>query len=586
MPQGPPRLLHQLVEQVAAATPDTPAVITADGEVSYGELWEQAGGFAQRLVESGAGPGSLIGLCAAPSTALFSGMLGILRAGAAYLPLDPSYPPRRVEQILAAARPLAVAVGPGSDELGSVLASQTCLEIAPDSRSAHAGGDGAAPEDPAYVIFTSGSTGQPKGVVVEHRNAVWSTLARHELYAEHPPKRFLLLSSIAFDSSVAGIFWTLSIGGTLIAPPRDEIADPERLARGAAATAITHLLTVPTLYAELVERLEHEELSTVIVAGEECPAALVERHHRAHPKAALFNEYGPTETTVWATACQLAPGEIVSLGSPVPGAHVSLRDSSGNPVPDGERGEIWIGGEGVTRGYLDRPELTRERFVQDPWDSQTTLYRTGDLGRVGAGGRIEFLGRADAQVQVGGVRVELGEIEATLLEHEEVAAAVAVFVADERGPGTITVHVVPRPGGTIPAVTELRQWVASRLPSAMVPAFVEVQETLPTLPNGKVDRASLSQAAAPAAESRPLTAGEELVAQLWHELLDLPDGAALNPGDNFFALGGHSLMLMRLRHGIAERTGVDLGLRKMMADPTVAGLAANIELAGAEAKPA
>jgi amino acid adenylation domain-containing protein len=587
VPTPPGLPLHDLVRRAAAQFPERTAVTAADGDLTYAELDAAAEDLAARLCDRGVGPGSIVGLYVERSRKLIVGLLGILRSGGAYLPLDPSYPPLRTKQIVEEAAPALVAVSEETDAAFAAVGG-TCATLGIPSpgdlpRRAGAvppGSGGVGPGDPAYVIFTSGSTGRPKGVVVEHRNATWSTLARHEVYADHPPRSFLLLSSVAFDSSVAGIFWTLSSGGTLVVAPADLLARPEALAGLAAEAGVTHLLTVPTLYGELVDHLTHEELELVVVAGEECSPALVERHHRARPDVAIFNEYGPTEATVWASVARLEAGRAVTLGVPVPGARILVLDEERKPVPRGEAGELWIGGPGVCRGYLNRPDLTEERFHALGGDPAERFYRTGDRGRIAEDGEVVFLGRVDRQVKLGGVRIELGEIEAVLCEHRQVGSAAAVVDRHAAG-GRIAAFVTARPGAPAPDEAALFAWAASRLPPSMVPARIALLDRLPALPNGKVDHGALERLAPTPAQSSSVvsTESERLIADLCHALLDLDPDQGVGPADNFFALGGHSLMLMRLRHRIKEETGKELVLRQMMMSPTVEGFAQLLDAA-------
>jgi non-ribosomal peptide synthetase component F len=330
-------LLHELIEASVARNPDAPALRAPDGTLTYEQMLAACDGFASTADLDQYGPSAVIGVCADRSLGMVVAMLSILRSGAAYLPLDPAYPGHRLAQIVKEAAPSLIATGPGAAEAASALqAPQVEIDFTRAATRSGTPTRQVKPEDPAYVIFTSGSSGRPKSVVVEHRQAVWSTLARHEVYYNRPPSRFLLLSSIAFDSSVAGIFWTLSSGGTLIVPDSDELADPEWLAACAVESGVTHLLTVPTFYRDLLQKLRPGDLTTAIVAGEQCPSALVEEHYRRFPQVALFNEYGPTETTVWATSARLEAGREVTLGGPIPGATISIRDEGGSPVGEGE----------------------------------------------------------------------------------------------------------------------------------------------------------------------------------------------------------------------------------------------------------
>lgn len=412
--------------------PDATALVTGNESVTYRELDRHANRLAHRLAAVGATEGTIVGVLADRSTAAIAAMLAALKLGAAYAPLDPSMPQARLQRMASQLDLLMVAPA----HAGSVPAGTRAIALDLDESLSDAsptrGGSGASA---AYVIFTSGSTGEPKGVVVERGQLAASSAARDGYYPDSP-RAFLLLSSLAVDSSIAGIFWTLCTGGALVLPASRAEQDIDALARLVEATGVTHTLLVPSLYRTL---LEHAELSRfaslrcVIVAGEACPAEVVRLHHARLGAAALHNEYGPSEATVWATAGELsveegAGGNAVSIGRPIPGAHVYLLDSRGRLVPTGSVGELCIGGLGVARGYLGQPDATAQRFVDDPFRPGGRMYRTGDRARFREDGRLDFLGRGDEQLKVRGYRVEPAEIERALGEHASVRdAAVALM---------------------------------------------------------------------------------------------------------------------------------------------------------------
>jgi amino acid adenylation domain-containing protein len=427
-PAPAPRDVLAMFEACAADSGAAVAVRTERAAVSYRALDEHANRLANRLRASGVGPGKLVGVLAERSPELIAAMLGVLETGAAYVPLDPEAPAGRLEQLtgridaVLAAPSLAGRVPPGPtvvllDEALAEPAGHHDITIDP-----HA---------PAYVMYTSGSTGEPKGVVVERGNLAASTAARTAYYDE-PPRSFLLLSSPVVDSSVAGIYWTLCAGGTLVLPPARAEQDVDSLARLIERSAVTHMLLVPSLHHTLLEHanpLRLASLRCVIVAGEACPPDVVRLHRERLPGVALHNEYGPTEATVWATAGELTrePEGPVTIGRPVPGARVYLLDERLRPVPIGATGEICIGGAFVARGYLGRPEETARRFVDDPFAPGGRIYRTGDRSRFLDDGRIEFLGRTDEQLKVRGFRVEPGEIERALQAYRGVREAAVVL---------------------------------------------------------------------------------------------------------------------------------------------------------------
>jgi amino acid adenylation domain-containing protein len=425
------------IHDIISAQPHAaPAVVFGDQTLSYGELDACANQVAHHLHALGVAPGEAVGLCVERSLDMAIGIVGILKAGCAYVPIDPAYPVERVQYIL--------------DDAGiGVLLTQHALlarlprcdvrlvslnDPAIDRQPREAPQPRATPDDLAYMIYTSGSTGRPKGVRVSHRNLVHSTVARFVFYPE-PARSFLLLSSFAFDSSLVGIFWTLCQGGVLCLPPPQAEHDVMQLAGLIGRHNVTHTLMLPSLYRVLLDFAGAEQLRslrTVIVAGEACPLALAAQHHALLPQATLYNEYGPTEGTVWATAWQIpARPERILIGRAIPNMQTYILDRRGEPVPIGVAGELYIGGAGITAGYHNRPELTAERFVPNPFGAGR-LYRTGDLARYLDNGEIEFLGRLDTQVKLNGYRLELGEIENVLLRHPQVNEATVLLVEGQR----------------------------------------------------------------------------------------------------------------------------------------------------------
>ncbi|HEV8335455.1 MAG TPA: amino acid adenylation domain-containing protein [Candidatus Polarisedimenticolia bacterium] len=588
------RLIHERIEDQARRRPDAVAVAFRDERLTYRELDLRAGEMARRLRGRIAGPASLIGLCVERSPEMVVGILAILKAGGAYVPLDPSWPAARLAFALA-------------DTQAAVVVSQTSLlerlpkwdgrvllldeERQPDACSGSGLGAeakpsesrlrGAGPGDLAYLIYTSGSSGQPKGVAVTHRNLLYSTLARPEFYRETPDV-FLLLPSFAFDSSVAGLFWTLSEGGTLVLPEKGSVYDPPRLGALVARHRVTHWLSVPALYDALLAHAlpgDLGSLRTVIVAGETCPSHLPERHRALVPHARLFNEYGPTETTVWCTAFEAtAAGRAASIpiGRPIPGAKVYVVDRRMRLAPAGVPGEIGIGGPGVACGYYRRPDLTSEKFVPDPFDRtpEARLYLTGDMGRWLPDGSLQFLGRRDGQVKVRGFRIETGEIEAALARHPDVEAAAVVVRSKDTSGNRLAAFIVPRNRAPLEPA-ELKRFLGACLPDPMVPGLLRIVEALPRTPSGKTDRRSLASMPIPEGESEtgrtlPRDGVEHRLAAIWRELLGVD---LIGVEDRFFALGGHSLLAVDLIGRIEKELGRRLPLAALFRDDTLAGLA-------------
>ena len=571
----------ELVLAQAQRRPQAPAVVCGDVVLDYGALETSARAITSTLIERGVRPGDRVAVFLERSVDMIAAVLGSQLAGTAYVPMDPTYPQSRNQQVLADA------------EVAAVLTSQSLRDRLPEGTWVTLAVDGldaaslkspplpeASPDQRAYILYTSGSTGRPKGVVVTHENLRRSTLARFQVY-EAAPQRFLLLPSLAFDSSVAGIFWTLVAGGTLVVPTDDDARDAGRLARLIEKEAVTDLLCVPSLYAQLLDgdvaRLR--ALRRVIVAGESCSSRLVEDHFAALPHVRLFNEYGPTEATVWATVYEMRAEDAVrpvAIGRPIPGVRVEVRDPLGRQVPAGVPGRVAIAGPTVASGYWRREDLTAERFAPDDRSREhaSRRYWTGDRMAWSADGRLLFLGREDEQIKLRGFRIEPGEIEAALLEHPHVSEAAVVV----RPPGQLVAFVVAKDGGRIDG---WRADLATRLPDHMIPARVVALGDLPRLPNGKIDRRRLLElpiaAEAQVGSSEVLTAREQALLSLWEGLLGRYGFSVV---DNFFELGGHSLLVIQMVAAIERDFEVTLRAGDVFQHPTVRELSRRIEQHG------
>lgn len=569
---------HEAVASLAADRPTAVALRCGDLDLTYGELVSWSRRLSHRLAAAGVGAGDRVALLAEPSAAMIASVLGVLGAGAAYVPVDPAQPDARIAAILDDARVRAVVATARtrSRTAGSRVPVVTVPDVPgeePDTAPSDSFAATVGPAHPAYLIYTSGSTGEPKGVVVEHRNLTASTRARLLVHPGTPT--FLLLSPSAFDSSVAGIWGTLQAGGCLVVASDAELRDPERLVALIARHRVTRTLCVPTLYGLLLDAAERAgteplaSLRQVIVAGEALPQALVDRHFAVHsPGVDLVNEYGPTETTVWATFQRFTGAGPVGIGGPIPGALLYVLDDGLRPVPPGAEGELFIGGPGVARGYFGRPEATATAFLDDPFADEpgARMYRTGDLVRRNTAHGLDFIGRKDDQIKVRGHRVELGAVESTLRPLEGVQEA--VVLPDVRGTGLIG-FVASRDGADPLA---LRRALAEQLPAVMVPGELRVLPELPRNLNGKLDRALLRTLAAepsvtrPAAVSRsddPLTAQ---VTAAWSEVL----GVAVVPPDvNFFDLGGHSLAMFQLQDALEQHCGLRPSIVDLFQETTV-----------------
>ncbi len=510
LPDGDRRPVTELVAEHARTRPGHPAVRSGGSTLGYAELDAWARRIAAQLAAAGAGPGERVAVLVSPSTAMVAAALGVLRSGAAYVPLDRSWPDRRLADVLADARVrCAVVDGQTGDRLTGSGMPVIRADGDPATRGEGPDGDRRplppiAAGDPAYLIYTSGSTGEPKGVLVEHGQLAASTLARRLVYPGAAV--FLLLSPLAFDSSVAGLWGTLTSGGTLVVATAEQVRDPERLVELVDRERVTATLCVPSLYGVLLdaaERLGRQRLSsldTVVVAGEPLPEPLLHRHVGWHGRrVALVNEYGPTETTVWASYRRYDTAGPVTIGGPIPGARLYVLDEDGRPVPPGTEGELHVGGAGVSAGYFGRPEATAAAFRPDPWTEGGRMYRTGDRARWTAEGTLEFLGRRDHQVKIRGHRVELGAVEAALRTVPGVRDA--AVVPDAAG-AALTGFLLAEEGTAADAV---RGELAEQVPAAMVPARLRVVEHFPLTFSGKVDRGQL--AAAAEEEQRPDSRG-------------------------------------------------------------------------------
>jgi len=575
--------LHDLsVDQVKRA-PDAEAVVDGRGQLTYAELDRRSNQLAAYLQQHGVGPEIPVGLFVEPSSEMIVGILAVLKSGGACVPLDPTYPAERLQHVFADTQ-LHVLLT--QQHLKAELPVADDVEVlCLDSEWARVEGESttpvssqAGPENLAYVIYTSGSTGKPKGVQITHRNLVHSTYAR-SIYYGPDAGRFLLLSSFAFDSSLVGIFGTLCRGGSLVLTPGPLQGNLTRLAPLIAQHRVSHLLCVPSLYSLLLDQAKPEELASLkvtIVAGESCPAELVARHHRLLPAATLYNEYGPTEASVWSTVhrCEAGqPSRLVPIGRPIPNAQVYVLDVHLNLLPVGVPGELYVGGPGVARGYLNRPAETAERFIADPFQRTpgARLYKTGDLVRWLPDGTLELLGRLDHQVKIRGFRIELEEIEAVISDYPEVRqVAVALREGKEGEPGLVA-FVVPLNATQFDS-DKLRSFLSKRLPEPMVPSAFVTMETLPLMPNGKLDRQALTAEQTVSATTfvPPENALQSELVEVWKAVLGKQE---IGITDNFFDLGGNSLLVAKLLLRIEQRLGKALTLANIFQAPTIRQLA-------------
>jgi len=573
--------LHDLVDVAARRSPESIAIAFGPDTVTYRELQSRSGQVAAQLRAAGIGAETTVGLYFERSIEMVVGILSVLKAGAACLPLDPSYPADRLSFMLEETQaPVLLTDSRFLGQLPKHNARVVCLDSIAPSASDGGSNYSVNPDQSAYIIYTSGSTGTPKGVRVTHRGLVNSTLARTTYYRQQP-KSFLLLSSFAFDSSLAGIFWTLASAGTLVLPPDASRWDVNALPALIETEHVSHLLCVPSLYKSLLENGTQKTLASLqvaIVAGEACPTDLVEQHFTQVPQASLYNEYGPTEATVWCSVYQCEPGaslQRIPIGKPIANTRLHVLDTHMQPVPVGVAGELCITGVGLSAGYINRPQITAEKFVPNPLDPGS-IYRTGDRVRYVADGNLEWLGRTDRQVKLRGFRIELGEIETALSAHAGVQRTVVQVREDQLSNPRLIAYIVPRAAHL--TAEELRTYLASRLPAHAIPSVFVTLDAIPELPNGKVDfrklpspEATVEISSGPVAPRTPV---EEVVAGIWQQVLKCDH---LSVRDDFFALGGHSLLAAKVVARILQSLDVELPLRTIFEHPTVEGLARQIE---------
>lgn len=590
------KCIHELFEQQARVNPDNIAVVFETQQLTYKQLNDKANQLAHYIhTNHQITPDTFVGLCAERSIEMVIGILGILKAGGAYVPLDPDYPQSRLNYMLEDAH-LDVVLCQSqvqhalSDFKGAVILldnlgivgsshqftaySQENVELSSVNLSS---------SNLAYVIYTSGSTGQPKGVMIEHESLVYSTECRFETYEDF--SSFLLISSMSFDSSVAGIFSTLCSGAKLCLLSTQSKGDTSYIVSQLQNHEISHLLMVPSFYDLILNEVDSTTLPALrgaIVAGESCSKNVVEKHYQkfADQQVTLFNEYGPTEATVWSTVAALHCDDDVSIGKALPGKSLFVMHND-MLVPYGGIGELHIGGYGLARGYLNRKELTAERFIENPFydsthaNSSTHLYKTGDLVRYLPDGNLEFIGRSDDQVKVRGFRIELGEVEAQL---EKLALVNSALVTTHKVAGSQQLVGYVKAQDTVAKdqqdalVSELKQELGKQVPDYMVPSFIILVDEWPLTANGKMDKNALPHPGDIARNDVFVSATndiEKTLMAIWCEVLELEK---VSTNSNFFEMGGNSLLSITLQKVIEERLGYEVELTDIFEYPTIHSL--------------
>ncbi|MFE3203569.1 amino acid adenylation domain-containing protein [Embleya sp. NPDC059237] len=582
----------------AARTPESIAVECGTTRLTYARLDAAVDAVARRLRGAGIGRGDLVAVCVRRTAALPTALLGVLRAGAAYLPLDPEYPSARLAMVLEDCAADALLTerdllgrfpGRGDQALlidGTVTGTAVIDPVDPDPVAAPP----PMPGELAYVLATSGSTGRPKGVEIEHRALSNLLASMRDVLACAADSVWLGLTSASFDISAVELYVPLITGGRLVLAEDGETRDGRALLRLIRGRRVTHVQATPSGWRMLLDAGFEEPAVFAVTGGEPLPVPLARELRRRARR--LVNAYGPTETTVWSSTAEIGPDDDeVTIGRPIANTRMYVLDRHLTPTPVGVAGDLYIGGDGLARSYRRLPGVTADRFGPDPYGPPgARLYRTGDLARYRDDGRIEFLGRDDHQVKILGHRVELGEIESALLDHEGIAAA-AVTVREDGADGPLLVaYLVPR-GAATPSAAELRVHLAATLPRALVPGVYVPLERLPLTPNGKLDRTALP--APPrlrAVEPDPVdeadapadTGPAAEITAIWREVLGLDD---IRPDEDLFDLGGHSLTVTRIGARIRKRLGVDVPLHVFFETPTISGLTSAVSAMRSERRP-
>ncbi len=593
-PQNPKfkinKCFHQLFESLVEQTSDAIAVVFEDKQLTYRELNIQANQLAHHLQQVGVVPDLLVGICLERSIEMIVGLLGILKAGGAYLPLDPTYPQERLSFMLEDAQvsillthsSLAPLFKGGCYDLSVCIDKdwQTIVQHSQENPTSSVTSDNLA-----YVIYTSGSTGEPKGVLIEHRGLCNMAQAQIETFNLQATNRILQFASLNFDASIFEIVMALSTGGTLYLANKESRVPGQALIK-LLQQGITHVTLTPAVLAVL-PLAELPALQTIICAGESCSQEIVKRWFKSGRR--FFNAYGPTEATVWSTVAEITDlGEKPPIGRPIANTQIYILDEHLQLVPIGTIGELYISGDGLARGYLNRPELTATRFLQEPlvgWASGSPkdayprrLYKTGDLARYRPDGNIEFLGRIDNQVKIRGFRIELQEIETVLSQHQCVQETVVIAQENVKSDRRLIAYIVPYQKQA-PTTIELREFLKEKLPDYMIPGAFVVLDSLPLTPNGKVDRCALKATDTPTSRSidktfvTPRTPTESTLAKIWAEVLNL-EHVGIN--DNFFDLGGNSLLAVRLLEQIHKQFERELPLSALFLRPTIESLAISL----------
>ncbi|MUG94288.1 amino acid adenylation domain-containing protein [Scytonema sp. UIC 10036] len=585
------KCISDLFEEQVARTPNAVAVVFEDQQLTYQQLNCRANQLAHHLLSLGVSSDVLVGICVERSIEMVVGLLGILKAGGAYVPLDPEYPTERLRFILEDARVSVLLTQQHLvDFLPTSAAQLVCLDTQWQQISQWSQENPSTTRDSAdlaYVIYTSGSTGQPKGVQISHRSVGNFLYAMKQQPGITQQDVLLGLTTIAFDIAALEIFLPLIVGAKLALARRDQAQDGRQLVDLLEKSQATMVQATPATWRLILETPYQSPNLKILCGGEALPKDLAEQLRGV--SAGVWNLYGPTETTIWSSVYQLESEQsVISIGRAIANTQFYILDSHLQPVPIGVPGELHIGGAGLARGYFNRPELTQEKFIPNPFSKSRgaeeqgsrggeRLYKTGDLARYLPDGNIEYLGRIDNQVKIRGFRIELGEVEAVLSQHSDVQVCCVIVREDNPGDRRLVAYIVPPPEQT-PKISQIREFLSAKLPEYMIPRAIVILESLPLTPNGKVDRRAL-----PAPDiSRefsdqyvaPRTPVEEILSLIWTQVLKVE---RVGIHDRFFELGGHSLLATQLISRVRNSFKVELPLRSLFAAPTIAALSQNIQ---------
>ncbi|MCC3433251.1 MAG: amino acid adenylation domain-containing protein, partial [Microcoleus sp. PH2017_04_SCI_O_A] len=570
--------IHQLFEEQVERSPDAIALVFEDQQLTYKELNQRANQLAHYLGKLGVTAEIMVGICVERSLEMVVGLLGILKAGGAYVPLDPAYPPERLALMLEDAQvPVLLTQRRLVESLPKHQARVVCLDTdweIIERQSEENPECSLTSENLAYVIYTSGSTGKPKGVLVGHRGLCNLAIAQIQIFDVQPNSRVLQFASLSFDVATSDWVIALCSGATLCIAINNALLAGSDLIEVLRDRAITHI-ELPVAVLGVVPFEELSTLQTIIVGGETVSVDVVAKWA---PGRRFFNAYGPTESTVCATIAECTDSqEPPSIGRPIANTQVYLLDAHLQLVPIGIPGEIYIGGAGLARGYLNRPELTAERFIPNPFSNEpgSRLYKTGDLARYLPDGNIEFLGRIDHQVKIRGFRIELGEIEAVLSQHPDVQESLVISRSDVSGNQRLVAYIISNLGLEHTDFGSWRNFLKQKLPDYMVPSSFVFLPNFPLTPNGKVDRKALPEPEAinpelSATYVAPQTEIEQNIATVWQQLLHLEK---VGVDDNFFDLGGHSLLMAQAHSQLREVVDRDVSIVEMFKYPTIRSLA-------------